>query len=225
MSETLFVVHTMGKVGSRSVVHVLQKAGLRTVHAHYLIFPSRPEDGAARTEVLGWKGPICLITIAREPIARNLSAYYQNYVKDEPASVIDFMMRYPQRVPLDWFWGEFHDFWGQGASEFMPHLRNIFVKTNCHWPRGKNILNMIMARDDSLKHLPQALESIGFMGIDVPPMITVNKNEDYLELVKNAKFPREYIREMYWALYSRAFWNQAELEELMEKWVDEKTSS
>ncbi len=223
--KPLYVVHTMGKVASRAVADYLQSAGLATVHAHYLCLPSREEDRKAKEVIMKWKGEINVITIVRDPIARNLSAYFQNVVKPgETPSVEDFLERYNHRVALDWYWGEFFDFWGVGMQGFNQG-RGIAVYPQMEWPRSmKKTMNVHIFRTDNLSQLPEVLAMSGVEGLQPIKSQGVNKDERYLQFVKEAKFSKEFVAEMYWSLYAQAFWEEAELEVFRKRWLDETIS-
>jgi hypothetical protein len=122
----------MGKVGSDSIYNTLKECGMRNIyHVHYLY----PEtiDNLIKTRrnkislfpILGYfaynqlikkKKRITIISLVREPIMRNVSAYFQNIIKFEGEDfdrlsvdqlIESFFSKYKHNIPLDWFDTEF----------------------------------------------------------------------------------------------------------------------
>jgi hypothetical protein len=121
----LIVIYTMGKVGSTTISHSLHRAGIPCLDVHFLN-PARlqlyMQDNLRRGgslprhfgesiihNFIRQKWPrrrILYITLVREPVARNLSAVFQNLSKQTPPTVEEIqseIRKYPVRLPDQWF--------------------------------------------------------------------------------------------------------------------------
>jgi len=111
------LIYQLGKVGSSSLEQSLDRAwpGF-TVHAHSMI----PHDGETleltgmREFVVKKQKPLLVVSLVREPISRNVSAFFENFdreldkVGDRQNLSIDrmieiFLAKYPHDMPLTWF--------------------------------------------------------------------------------------------------------------------------
>lgn len=98
--DAVVAVHTMGKVGSTSVVRALRAAGVDALHTHHLGLAGLQRQALrgrtlrrienSRTligHILDGR-PVKLITLVRDPIARNVSTYLaslRNAAKRDPS--------------------------------------------------------------------------------------------------------------------------------------------
>ena len=104
------IVWTMGKVGSRSVTRTLENAGFETLHIHYFEY--------SKLQEVRKHGQLKIVNLVRDPLARNLSAMFQNIDKNYPAwptqtgqQLMDrFAGKYNQAIPDEWFEDELHRF-------------------------------------------------------------------------------------------------------------------
>lgn len=114
--QTPVFVYQMGKVGSTSIYESLkQRYGGNVLHAHtFGPFHSSAEVRALFRYHHAEQAPIKIITLVREPVTRNLSAFFQNFRRDTGQSVENcqldafelkktFMNSYPHEIPLVWF--------------------------------------------------------------------------------------------------------------------------
>lgn len=111
------LIYQLGKVGSSSLEHSLDPIwpGL-TVHAHTM----NPLDGGTielngmRDFVVKKRKPLFVISLVREPIGRNISAFFENFdreiakLRSRPNLSIDqmidvFLSKYDHEIPLRWF--------------------------------------------------------------------------------------------------------------------------
>lgn len=125
------VVYTMGKVGSTSLSTAIRHAGLPCHDIHTLDLERLKamakqcleEDRLPPPHVcdsLGWIEHGLLdtrrctyITAVRDPVERNLSAFFQNLPEGDhsPARLFDrFLETYPHDLPVTWFEDEFRRF-------------------------------------------------------------------------------------------------------------------
>lgn len=115
------LVYSMGKVGSTAVVHALQTApDLAVFHVHHLAaVPARGAGHRRALSALLWRElvapgvPAAVITLTREPIARNVSAFFQNLRREvggpapwqaPTATLVEtFLTRFDHTRAVRWF--------------------------------------------------------------------------------------------------------------------------
>jgi len=152
-SNPFIIVYQMGKVGSNSVVESIRKAGNYAVfHIHRL-----NPDNIAKSEkgniiqslsllnermavllynrITAGERKVKIISIVREPIDRNCSAFFQNFkiftgldyknsnFREKELQEI-FLSRYSHQVPLQWFDVEMKAVTGIDVSFFEPTDRD-----------------------------------------------------------------------------------------------------
>ena len=67
----LFLIYQMGKVGSSTIYRTLKKHKINAIHTH-----SHKE---AQEIIKNYKGKIFIISGVREPLSRNISAFFENF--------------------------------------------------------------------------------------------------------------------------------------------------
>ena len=84
MKTDPILVYQMGKVGSAGIYHSLQAAGIETVHLHYFQpwNNSIPENEYKEYQdllhqIISKKDKIKIITLVRDPLVRDISAFFQ----------------------------------------------------------------------------------------------------------------------------------------------------
>lgn len=247
------VVYQMGKVGSSTVIQSLHqvKPSLNLYHVHYLSdskirevmektnFPHRsiaPKDHWVsrylRRRMLKkpderWK----VISLIREPIARNISAFFQNahwlypdlverskrgdLSIDELISV--FLEKYPHDIPLTWFDDELNAALGIDVfkNDFLPE-KGMAIYSNKR-------VDVLLLRMESLSNCGE--KGIGdFLGIKNFRLKNANVGESkqYSSLYEAFKrvilLPESYIKHMYDSKYAKHFYTTTELESFAKKW-------
>lgn len=93
-----YLVHSMGRSGTRCILRALEGAGYPVTYTHKL--------GKVDKSVRYVISPI------REPVQRNISAYFRNCCKDKTPAVDAFLSDYPHDVPLTFFDREIEPHWG-----------------------------------------------------------------------------------------------------------------
>jgi len=105
----MIYIYTMGKVGSQSILYTLKNEGIPCEHMHYIYgggeYDSYRKQGAEelRTEIYPEDR---IISLVREPLARNLSAYFHNNEKRNLSAAemhADFLENYYFHYPDVWF--------------------------------------------------------------------------------------------------------------------------
>lgn len=230
------VIYTMGKVGSTSISTTLRAAGLRCFDIHHLdpsrlqtlmrrhfedpdrgIMPPNLIESLATRNMLVRRaetGEVTkIITCIREPVARNISAVYQNLPKrlaGKTAEVTDRVAKYNVKAPDEWFDNDFKP--ATGLDIVNPHYdrtRGVFRFAN----RLFDVLLLKVETPDETKS--RAISD--FLGIELT-LKRVNNARDkwysdmYAAQVKGAALIPDNFSERCLALkYYRAFYSDEEI--------------
>jgi len=234
------IVYQMAKVGSSAVVDALARHRLPVFHVHRM----NPEHLIQLREErrrLGWEiGPIPphdqlgmllhrkvirrgrrarVVTIVREPIARNLSSYFEYldaiwHTRDAHQSIPveelcrGFVERFIHTEPLTWFEDEMLPVLGIDVYERpFPEAGHEVIRTER--------VDVLILKCESSDEVKSAALS-RFLGIDG---IVVRRSNETLSKTKGAAFQRfrqtirlshSYVDDMLSARYSRHFYSEAE---------------
>lgn len=244
------LVYQMGKVASKSIaVSLSEHVGLRVFHLHlldpayyqeavrsqriltgyqdvsHLIEPSRIVfDGLVR---IGHK--LKIISLVREPIARNISAYFQDldswlrvYHAHTRVSLDDLMQKFKESYfhhePLRWFDEEFY-----GATGI-----DIY-KTQFRYDLGYERLSteqfdVLIIRHDLSDELKAKLigELVGIEGFQLTRNNTAETKpyrDCYRMFLKSIRLEKEYVDKMLDSKYTRHFFSPNERERLRRHWL------
>lgn len=263
--KTPLLVYQMGKVGSMSVyeslrkarlntavyhVHVLTKEGIRweedayfgksrrffhksglpatfsLIQSHYLYKQLSKNKQSTR-----WK----VITLVRDPIARNVSGLFQTIERWIP----DFYDRYSRKaIDTDELAEIFlHDYHDKIDSYKLPfhwfsaELQPVFGidVLACDFPKsvGYKIyksegVELLLIKLEYLNQcFPTAIKE--FLGFDIP-MTGANVAADksyyplYQEFTRALKLPDAYIEQQYSCNYVRHFYSESEIDAFIKKW-------
>lgn len=237
------VVYTMGKVGSSSLSKSIQAAGLPCYDIHTL----------DKTWLLNWSSKriasgafpephVCLsmayrerlflrpakcayITSVREPVARNISAFFQNYHYDTPnmlktSDAADafklFMSDYSHNKPIRWFDNEFKRYL------HIDVLDRAFDREQRFY-RDKDRLVIFRLDTD-----PEIMNRELSAALGAPVRIT-RKNDSskkiyadlYRQVREMAKFSPAYLDSLYDTAFARHFWTEDELQAYRAYWLGE----
>jgi hypothetical protein len=151
--------------------------------------------------------PKTIISLVRDPIERNLSAYYFNHRHHMNTSSL-FLTNYNHRVPLDFMFGEFGDFWGMHDWSWIDPEKGMNV-----WGEHTEI---IIARTSAMSTLSKYLKEK--YNKDAIKVVGKTLDTDYLEFKKNTKIPDWYLRSMIESRYAYTFFSWEHRREWKEKW-------
>ena len=221
-------IFQMGKVGSVSVQDTLAGSlSNKIVHAHCFEEMAR-EDQELLTSRLGAGLPIHVISPVREPVSRNVSAFFQTFKRDTGFELADrpwkqeellalFLQRYPHDESLDWFDLSFRPMIGLDIYlESFPRQRKWHVYT-----RGS--FRILIYRTD-LSRAEQLAVLAGFVGckLDAWNMGNRAEDKDYAELYRafcaQVVLPDDYLSRMSESRYCRHFWSEAEIKANADRW-------
>lgn len=236
------VVYTMGKVASSSVYLAISAADLPVFHIHTLRgdrLRQMAQEWLGRGEFppphvsvsMAFRDSIfldpeqCLyISLVRDPIARNLSAFFQilRYQKPEIRNCTDpdelfrhFIDTYPHNIPHGWFDWEFNEMLGIDvyADEFdtesrftwNPEKRTVIFRTDCADEVKSRVLSDIIGRDILVRRSNDG------------------GKKDYSRLYNGAKesahYTSDFIRNAFSSRFACHFWTVQEREAMIDKWA------
>ncbi len=248
-------VYQMGKVASSSIyVSLRQIPSLDVSHAHRIspeniarVRESHRRRGMAESDhsvgqrlyrQVGPQGPardIYIITLVREPVGRNISAFFQNldiFEKTDaahrklplPQLIGDFIEQYDHDTPLSWFDREMKAV--TGIDVYAHPFDREQGWQEIHSGRW-HLLVMRHDLDDRIKEERIA----AFM--QIPSFALVRENEGhrkdysaaYAAFLDEVALPEEYVDEMIESLYARHFFSPEERRRLRARWTGTQIDS
>jgi hypothetical protein len=253
------LVYQMGKVGSRTVRESLRRVGLpsRVLHVHFLT-----DEGIRREEELHrrtwrqdgraahvWRsqhlrrrldrpppaGRWHVVTLVRDPIARNLSSFFQTgerelgldfgqHTSEEKADahVEELTRLFLERfggheAPLTWFDSELKTVFGIDVYAVpFNHARGYQIYEN-------DAARVLLIRLEDLRTCaPAAFRD--FLGLESFTLAETNVAEEkdygraYRRFVAGVQLPSAYIARMYDSRYARQFYSEGELDAFRRRW-------
>ncbi|WP_158675337.1 putative capsular polysaccharide synthesis family protein [Thiohalobacter thiocyanaticus] len=237
----------MGKVGSSTVLNSLHNAGLGSAifHVHLLsdallergeLFRKSARRGTAahlynialREQMLAdnrrWK----IISLVRDPVGRNISAFFQNLDLYAPSIAPDdlsktellkniFFSEFDHERPLTWF-----DYEIKGTL-------GIDVYTD-PFPMNQGYAEYHTDKFDLLILRMEDLNATGihalrrFLGTSRIQLVKTNIGADknyaevYAQLRRRIDLPEDYLDKMYQSKYARHFYTQLEISDFRSRW-------
>jgi putative capsular polysaccharide synthesis protein len=247
------LVFQMGKVGSSTVYESLLALHLNVpvYHCHLLnnldaietevrrAYPN-PEETLRelangrrlRKEIDGgrWKR-WNIISLVREPVGRNVSAFFQNLtelIPDAAARAANhslgsgeilqtFLQRYSHGAPAHWFDSQLKAVFGVDvfASAF-PFEAGYQIY------QGARARVLVMRLENLNDCLSLAVRDHLGIAPFAPIQANVGENKEYGDLYrefKGAGLPRDYVQQMYSTRFARHFYSPAELERFSTNWT------
>lgn len=253
--DDLILVHQMGRAASMTVTNTIRSMNLEkpVFHTHWLNADSVRERV---NRVNSWKnagmGPLNvrvaellspeienrlearqwqLVSIIREPVARNVSAFFLDidrffndfqirYQRGE-ISIAQmhevFLEEFPHDMPLDWFEVEVQDPFG--IDIFAVPYRD---SDGYAIARHDNVSLLVMKLDRLNDCFKPAFRE--FFGKAPGRLVNTHVTEKsqlasaYKEFISQAQFPRAYLDRMYDCKYVRHFYTDTEIESFRTKW-------
>jgi hypothetical protein len=245
-SETPIVVYQMGKVGSGSITQTLIASGYNAYHVHHLRetniegvksqllskgFDLPPElttiPKIIKANILG-SATNRFITLVRDPIARNISAFFHNLqiltsipnskeIPNVTELINVFLTQYGHEIPLNWFDNELKTVLGIDIYEYPFPKNNGYLEINF-----KNIHLLILKVEISDEAKIYALSN--FLGGNPIKFRNSNIAEDkyykniYKRFQTNIRLPKDYIDTMLNSRYTNHFYSNEEISKFRLKW-------
>lgn len=231
LSDNRILVYQMGKVGSISIQASLRRLGFKTGHAHYLWMTHRGEYNTSKPglvkEILKRDRQWNVVSLVREPVSRNISAFFQKielYYPEyrayeyKPDVVNAFLNNYDHFWPLVWYDLEMFPLFQLDIYEHeFEHTKGYTVYRNA------NVNLLILRLEDMDRVIEQAFNE--FVGLrSVKPTLsnyTTNRYrvaQMYRDFKDTARFPKEYLDWMYESRYARYFYTQEEIVNFRNIW-------
>ena len=221
-------IFQMGKVGSYSLqITLAEYLGNRIVHRHCFEEMS-PEEQHLLTSRRSAGLPIQVITPIREPLARNVSAFFQTFKRDTGFELSDrhwgqaellelFLQRYPHDESLDWFDLSFRPVTG------IDIYQEPFPKQQKWVIHEKDSLRILIYRSD-LGREEQLTVISDFLGHKIGAWVPANRAEDkdyagiYRDFCDQTILPESYISRMSDSRFCRHFWSETEIRSNADRW-------
>jgi hypothetical protein len=213
-------------------VHRIHPDTIRAVRKeHFGIHQDPPDDSVGKKlygDVIMNNRTARFITLVREPIARNISAFFQNFTRftghrlekphPDPEELVSFFFQnYRHTIPLTWFDAEIKKTLGIDVFDhpFPAEKGYQFISWNKF-----ELLILKLETKDTVKE--KAIKS--FLGLEqftLRKRNTANKkkySKIYRDFLEHIRFPREYIDAMYESAYAKHFYTTDEIHSFRKKW-------
>ena len=180
-----------------------------------------------------WK----IITLVRDPIARNVSGFfsgmsvrYPDYYKQvgdnkiEVEKVLElFLANYPQDTPFTWFDSELKLVFGVDVfSEEFPKSKGYKIY-------HKDLVDVLVLKLEDIDRIfEEAIKD--FLNIDRITFVHSNEAKRksyylyYRSFIKEINFSKSYLDKMYNNQYSQHFYTEEEISNFRKKWSKESNS-
>lgn len=238
------IVFQMAKVGSSAIAAALEDAGRPVFHVHRMNAPHLQALRETRAG-LGWRVPPVprhdrlgirlnerviatgrrakIITLVRDPIARNYSSYFEHldHIWNTPqahtviqldALASGFLTRFPHDEPLTWFDDEMRPVTGIDVYDHaFPASGELTIRTDR--------LDLLVLKSE-LEDAAKANSVARFLGLDALVLRTVNatvqkpKGAVYRRFLERVSPGEAYVDRMLDSRYTRHFYTPAERERL-----------
>lgn len=256
--EVPVIVYQMGKVASTTIVDGLHssKPDVPVYHVHYLS-DTGLKDATLRLARLvknynantwclyesdfvrkrlidsGEDRNLRIVTLAREPIARNISSFFYNVQKYVPdfdglnitdASLVEvmkmhFLNDFPEHdYAINWFDNELKQVFGIDIyeTEVFPDNGYSIIR--------QGAVEVLLLKLEKLKTCASHAFR-DFMGIQDFRLMNSNTSDDqpyadfYRKFLEDVRLPDEYINKMYDSRYMKHFYSAEEIERFRSRWI------
>lgn len=241
------LIYQMGKVGSSTIRASLRKAGFPSFQFHSLdesvlqqeadyharrgsVPPKHIERSLlVRKELLDSGTPLRVITLVREPISRNISAYFENlerYTQIENAAEtasVDFLLDHflktkPELRALNWFESELERFLGIDvySHPFEAEQRFTRFRSGNH-----EVLILRIDAEDAVK----ARALADFVGIPEVGIVNSNVSDDssyaakYKQFKQRVQLSKHYFDAHINSRLLQHFFTPIEREQVAQRWA------
>jgi len=241
------IVYQMGKVGSSTVakslakqidnpvlhVHRMSLNNIENVEREHKSVGKIPPDETVgillHKLIIKKKKPAKIITLVREPVERNMSAFFQNYErfvgqrynkdsKDIEMLVHQFFESYNHNVPLTWFDIEMKTVLGVDVYQYPFPKDKGYLTIN---KPPYEVLILKIETDDAVKQ--EAVRK--FLNMDEFVMTRQNVggekeySKTYSDFKKNIIVPDDYVDKMCKSKYIKHFYDSKEIQEIRQRWI------
>lgn len=232
-------VYQMGKVGSTSIYESVRSAGMDVFHAHVLTYPKEKQipkgfefqikSGWLLNEKLIGSGvPMKLITLTRDPVARNISAYFHNLEsicrrsdQAETRKLLSvFLQKYQHHIPLSWFDDELKAVTGIDCYQHEFNKKEGFGTISLN---NIELLVMNVELDNAEKErvLGEFLGLPRFRLLERNVASEKNYAAQYADFQKLIQLPDTYLNDMLDSKYCRHFYDDESIAGFYRKWTNQ----
>ncbi|MGB9498884.1 MAG: putative capsular polysaccharide synthesis family protein [Dissulfuribacterales bacterium] len=245
--ETPVIVYQMGKVGSSSIskslaqqqsnpvfhIHRMNLQNINDVYREHKTADMIPPDESLgillNKHIIKKNRPAKIITLVREPIERNMSAFFQNYerfvgqrynksIKDVDGLIQRFFDAYNHTVPLTWFDIEMKTVLDIDVFQHpFPYDKGYAILERLPY----ELLILKLETEEAVK-----AEAVGkFLNIANFKLSRHNIGEHkvysktYKEFKRHINVPKGYVDKMCKSKYMRHFYSSEEIEAIRRKWL------
>lgn len=181
-----------------------------------------------REQVIDRGRRAAIVTLVRDPIARNISSYFEyldaiwhrpnaHESVSMPALIEGFKTRFPHAEPLTWFDDEMRQVTGIDVYQYPFGASGHLVVSN-------NKLDVLILKSE-LPDASKARMLADFLGVRSLSLAPVNRTSDkakgavYQAFVKSLRLEPGYLDQMLGSRYVRHFYTAAEQEELWRRYT------
>jgi endo-alpha-1,4-polygalactosaminidase (GH114 family) len=241
--KKLVLVYQMGKVGSASIKTKLKEYDdLAVYHIHRLnkktndlmikmhlnncnveLALQERKWKEISTFLQSEKPNLYIITAIRDPIARNISAFFQNYdfkqqkESDVSSLVYKFMNEYPHQLPLKWFDEQIKEVFGIDVLNY-PFDRKRGWNTITY----RNIKCLLMTAETRDADKITAINSFLQINIGQLARTNVGEQKNYASLYKKFKkrvvFSQDYLRNILQNPVIEHFYTPDQINMFLDEW-------
>lgn len=223
-------VYQMGKVASTSIFESLNRQyDGKVLHAHtFGAFHASADVRALYRYHQSTSSPIKIITLVREPVTRNLSAFFQNFRRDTGQSVEEcdlsavelkrkFMSNYPHEIPLVWFDNNLR-------KHFQIDVYDYPFPDCGHLRMSNQQVEVLLMRHDLANSLKEELvgEFVDLKEFQLKDY-NVGAEKQYAHLyakLQQAKLPLKHLYYLASSKYMHHFFH-SDMREIIYSWSDE----
>jgi hypothetical protein len=233
--RTPIYVYQMGKVGSTSVFETLgANTRCAVIHAHRLDQMMRKDQLLLRFRQ-GLQLPINVICPIRDPISRNVSAFFQNFKRDTGFDPTDqnwaidelrelFLKNHPHDESINWFDLHFGPVFGIDVyAETFP------ISQRYRTYKSTSIQILVYRTDIDQKVQLKLLSEFVESPLKSWTFANLGQEKTYEDLYSlfcsSVTLPDTYLARMNESKYARHFWNASELDVCSAKWSSARLSS
>ena len=224
-SDEPILVYHMGKVGSTSIETLIRAQG-----KDYLSFTDLNVAAAERLSREAKARPIKMVSIVRDPVARDIASLFQLFpdtvsrnralfegvAQADITTTASAILKHSRDTAIRWF-----------DEEFIPRT-GIDVYARPFDPNGvaqrirHGNIDLLLLK---LERINEATDTIAeFLGADIPEIPKANVAAQkwyaslYEEFKANFRADDDYLRRMYESRYAKHFYSQEEIDRFMTKW-------
>ena len=254
-NQTPILVYQMGKVGSSSISKSLKNSGIKSFfHLHYLLKAKDLEDriffDAASPQLPNLrfsritqerkgrflyenliikKKPVKVISLTREPIGRNVSAFFQTFERETGKKYEEsnfsvqelteiFLDFYPHSIPLNWFDNQIKTCLGIDVYEYPFPKEQGFLSIN------KDNIDLLLLKSEipnniKEKAIAEFLDMKEFKIVNANVGADKNYSNMYEAFKQSLQLPMSYLEEMCNSKYFNHFYTDEEIKNVLSKWT------